>query len=86
VPWYLLSTFFVFVCPSCGIFCGVFVFVRFLTQSLNNQQGEFKNTTKTFWGGVHVKNFWPKELRGKKLFSCRLPLRFFYRVFGRFSE
>jgi hypothetical protein len=48
--------------------------------------GEFKNTTKSFWGEVHVKNFWPKKLRNKKLFPCRLfPSIFLSRFFGRFS-
>jgi hypothetical protein len=52
-----------------------------------SQQGDFKNTIKHFFGEIHVKNFWPKKLRGKKkLFSFRLfPSIFFYRVFGRFS-
>ena len=51
-----------------------------------SQQGEFKNTIKNFLGKIYVKNFWPKKLREKKLFSFRLfPSTFFYRVFGRFS-
>jgi hypothetical protein len=51
-----------------------------------SQQGEFKNTSKNFFGKIHVKNFWPKKVEKKKLFSCRLfPSIFFYRVFGRFS-
>jgi hypothetical protein len=51
-----------------------------------SQQGEFKNTIKHFLGEIHVKNFWPKNLRKKNLFSFRLfPSIFFYRVFGRFS-
>jgi hypothetical protein len=37
-----------------------------------SQQGECKNTTKNFLGEVHVKNFWPKKLRKKTLFSFRL--------------
>jgi hypothetical protein len=37
-----------------------------------SQQGEFKNTIKNFLGEIHVKNFWPKKLREKTLFSCRL--------------
>jgi hypothetical protein len=37
-----------------------------------SQQGEFKNTIKSFLKKIHVKNFWPKKLRKKHLFSCRL--------------
>jgi hypothetical protein len=37
-----------------------------------SQQGEFKNTIKNFLGEVHVKSFWPKKLREKKLFPFRL--------------
>jgi hypothetical protein len=44
-----------------------------------SQQGEFKNTIKNFFGKVYVKNFWPKKLRKKKLFSFRLfPSTFFF--------
>jgi hypothetical protein len=39
-----------------------------------SQQGEFKNA---------VKNFLPNKLRGKN--PVDFSLRFFYRVFGRFS-
>jgi hypothetical protein len=59
------------------------LFMAFLCVS---QQGEFKNTIKNFCGEIHAKNFWPKKVEKKKLFSCRLfPPIFFYRVFGRFS-
>jgi hypothetical protein len=37
-----------------------------------SQQGEFKNTIKNFLRKIHVKNLWPKKLRKKKPFSCRL--------------
>jgi hypothetical protein len=50
-----------------------------------DQQGEFKNTTKNFLGKVHVKNFLPKKMRGKNLFPVVFSLRFFYRVFYCFS-
>jgi hypothetical protein len=60
----------------------VSVGVAFLCVS---QQGEFKNII-IFWGKIHVKNFWPKKVEKKKLFSCRLfPSILFYRIFGRFS-
>jgi hypothetical protein len=46
-----------------------------------SQQGELKNAIKNFLGEVHVKSFWPKNLRRKKTFSCRIsPSIFFYRV------
>jgi hypothetical protein len=60
-------------------------FMAFLCVS---QQREFKNTIKNFLGEAHVKNFWPKKLRGKgqseKVLSS-FPFDFFNRVFGRFS-
>jgi hypothetical protein len=46
-----------------------------------SQQGEFKSTIKNFLGKIHVKNFWPKKLREKKLFSCRLFPSFFLSCF-----
>jgi hypothetical protein len=62
------------------IFYGVFV--RFSARGVQKHQ-------KKLFGKIHVKNFWPKKLRKKKLFPCRLfpnfPIDFFYRVFGRFS-
>jgi hypothetical protein len=43
-----------------------------------SQQGKFKNTIQKFFGKIYVKNFWPKKLRKKKLFSFRLfPSTFF---------
>jgi hypothetical protein len=33
-----------------------------------SQQGEFKNTIKNFLEKIHVKNFCPKKMRGKKSF------------------
>jgi hypothetical protein len=50
-----------------------------------SQQGELKNTIKNVLGEVHVKNFWPKQLRKKPFFLSYFPIDFFYRVFGRFS-
>jgi hypothetical protein len=38
-----------------------------------SQQGEFKNTTRNFFGKIHVGNFLPKKLRGKKLFPVVFP-------------
>jgi hypothetical protein len=43
-----------------------------------SQQGEFKNTIKNFFGKIHVKNFWPKKVEKKKLFSCRLSPSIFF--------
>ena len=43
-----------------------------------SQQGEFKNTIKHFFGEIHVKNFWPKKVRGKKNF---FPFVFSHRFF-----
>jgi hypothetical protein len=47
----------------------IYLLMAFLCVS---HQGEFKNTTKNFLGEIHVKNFWPKKLRKKQLFSFRL--------------
>jgi hypothetical protein len=41
------------------------VFVRFSTRRVQKHH-------KKLFGKVHVKNFWPKKLRKKKLVSCRL--------------
>jgi hypothetical protein len=49
------------------------VFVRFSTSDSMIQQGEFKNTTKNFLGEVHVKNFWPKKLRGGRTVFLPVP-------------
>jgi hypothetical protein len=46
-----------------------------------SQQGEFKNTTKHFLGEIHVKNFWPKKLRGKNFFPFVFSHRFFFIAF-----
>jgi hypothetical protein len=53
--------------------------VRFSTRGVQKHH-------KNFLGEIHVKNFWPKKLRKKKLLSFRIfPSIFFYRGFGRFS-
>jgi hypothetical protein len=49
-----------------------------------SQQGEFKNTTKNFFGEVHVKNFWPKKLRKKNFFPVVFSHRFFLSRFWPF--
>jgi hypothetical protein len=46
-----------------------------------SQQGEFKRTTKNFLGEVHIKNFWPKKLRGKKKIPVVFPHRLFFIAF-----
>jgi hypothetical protein len=60
-----------------------------------SQQGEFKSAIKNFLGEVHVKSFWPKKLRKKKVFRtnlqkfrCQFFLDYFFvfRVFGVFSK
>jgi hypothetical protein len=45
-----------------------------------SQQGEFKNTTKTFWGKSisKTKNLWPKMLRKKNFFLSSFPIELFY--------
>jgi hypothetical protein len=53
-----------------------------------SQQGEFKNTIKTFLGKYMSKTFGRKKLRKKSFFLLSFPIDFFlivYRVFGRFS-
>jgi hypothetical protein len=46
------------------------VFVRFSTRGVQKHH-------KKLFGKIHVKNFWPKKLRKKKLFSFHLfPWRF----------
>jgi hypothetical protein len=47
-----------------------------------SQQGEFKNTTKNFFGGVHVKNFWSKKLRKKLFFLWSFPIVFLIAFFA----
>jgi hypothetical protein len=60
-------------------------FLRFFMALLCvSQQGEFKNTIKTFWGKSMSSTFWQKKLRGKKILSS-FPIDFFNRVMGRFS-
>jgi hypothetical protein len=66
-----------------------FFFINFLRFFMAfgyfSQQRELKNTTKNFFGKVHVKNFWPKKLRGgENFFPVVFSLRFFYRVFWPF--
>jgi hypothetical protein len=45
-----------------------YFFILFMAFLCVSQQGEFKNTIKNFLEKVHVKNFWPKNLREKKTF------------------
>jgi hypothetical protein len=52
-------------------------FVRFSTRGVQKHR-------KNFLGEVNVKNQIPKKLR-KNFFPAVFSLRFFYRVFGRFS-
>jgi hypothetical protein len=48
--------------------------VRFSTRGVQKHH-------KNFFGKIHVKNFWPKKLREKKLFSCRLFPSIFFIAF-----
>jgi hypothetical protein len=54
------------------------VLVRFSTRGVQKHH-------KYFLWEVHVKNFWPKQLRKNNFFPVVFPIDFFYRVFGRFS-
>jgi hypothetical protein len=50
-----------------------------------SQQGEFKNTKKTFWGSPCQKLLAEKAEKKKPFFLSYFPIDFFNRVFGRFS-
>jgi hypothetical protein len=68
-----LNTFFYGVLISiCDFFYGVFV--RFSTRGVQKHN-------KKLFGKIHVKNFWPKNLRKKNFF----PFIFSHGVFVRFS-
>jgi hypothetical protein len=55
------------------------VFARFSTRGVQKHH-------KNVLGGINVKTFWPKKLRGKKLFFLSsFPFDFFIAFFGRFS-
>jgi hypothetical protein len=42
-----------------------------------SQQGELKNTIKTFLWEIHVKDLWPEKLRKKTFPPSSFPIDFF---------